>query len=60
MTTLLRKMKKPGVEVGSGDVDGDGVDEVLAGSGPGAAYAPEINVYAYDGSNFVLVDTFLR
>jgi len=47
-----------GVEVGSGDVDGDGVDEVLAGSGPGAAYAPEINVYAYDGSNFVLVDTF--
>jgi hypothetical protein len=34
-----------GMNVGSGDIDGDGIDEVIAAPGPGPDYPPTIKVF---------------
>ena len=39
-----------GANVGFGDVDADGRDEVLAGPGPGVTYGPQVKAYRIDGA----------
>ena len=41
---------KWGVEVGGGDVDGDGFGELLTGPGPGVVFGPQVRGFNYDGA----------
>ena len=38
-----------GVDVGGGDVDGDGYVEMLTAPGPGPSFAPQVRGFDYDG-----------
>jgi hypothetical protein len=40
---------KWGVNVAAGDIDGDGYDEVISGTGPGAVYGPHVRGWNVDG-----------
>ena len=40
---------KWGVNVSAGDIDGDGIDEIVTGPGPGAVYGPHVRGWNVDG-----------
>ncbi|MFN7974775.1 MAG: VCBS repeat-containing protein [Acidobacteriota bacterium] len=37
-----------GANVAAGDLDGDGVDEVITGAGPGAVFGPHVRAFRFD------------
>ena len=39
-----------GVNVSCGDIDGDGMDEIVTGAGPGAVFGAHVRGWNYDGS----------
>ena len=41
---------KYGVNVCCGDIDGDGIDEMVTGAGPGAVFGPHVRAWNWDGS----------
>ncbi len=44
-----------GVRVACGDLDGDGMDEIVTAPGPGTVFGPHIRAFNYDGSSLAPV-----
>ncbi len=46
---------KWGVEVTGADIDGDGIDEIVTGAGPGEVFGPHVRAWNYDGSTLTAI-----
>jgi len=44
---------KWGVNVACGDIDNDGMDEIITGPGPGAVFGPHVRAFNHDGGSSV-------
>jgi len=42
---------KWGINVACGDIDGDGIDEIVTGAGPGPIFGPHVRAWNYDGGS---------
>jgi len=42
-----------GVNIAGGDIDGDGMDEIVTGAGPGAVFGPHVRGWQYSGGAVV-------
>jgi len=47
-----------GCNVACGDIDGDGIEEILVGAGPGPTYDAEVRAYNYDGGTVTMIEEF--
>ena len=47
-----------GCNVACGDIDGDGIDEILVGAGPGPTYDADVRAYNYDGGTVTMIEEF--
>jgi len=47
-----------GVNVHAGDLDGDGIDEIITGAGPGEVYGPHVRAFRSNGQAFPGVSFF--
>lgn len=47
-----------GCEVGDGDVNGDGVSDVLTGPGPGDTFGPQVRAFQWTGQTIAKVNFF--
>ena len=45
--------RKWGVHVASGDIDDDGYDEIITGTGPGAVFGPHVRAFDYDDTDSI-------
>jgi len=48
--------KKFGANIATGDADGDGIDEILTGAGPGAVFGPHVRGWNYDGDTLLSIN----